>query len=149
MPDGKLRDYYWRIVTFLAERLDDLDTEHSAFHFPNDDEVEYAGVLRATLVFRDGSQLYVRAALDDRAEVHEYDTLISTTTAEGGAFFNTTTRLIIRALQLIRTICIAARSRSASPNASTPLMFRAWTLSPSSPKYWSACANLCEPPVKM
>ena len=73
MPDGKRRDYYWRIVTFLAERLEYLDTEHSAFQFPSDDEVDYTGALRATLVFRDDSQLYVRASLDDRAEVREYD----------------------------------------------------------------------------
>ncbi len=73
MANGKLRDYYWRLVTFLAECLEYLDSEHSAFQFPADDEVINTGVLTATLVFRDGSQLYVRASLDERAEVREYD----------------------------------------------------------------------------
>ena len=73
MADGKLRTYYWRILTFLAERLEYLDTEHSAFQFPSDDEVNQTAARKATLVFRDGSRLYVRASLDDRAEVREYD----------------------------------------------------------------------------
>jgi hypothetical protein len=73
MPKGKLRDYYWRIATFLAECIEFLDTEHSAFEFPGDDEVEHTGAFCATIVFRDGSQLYVRASLDEGAEVREYD----------------------------------------------------------------------------
>ncbi len=57
MPNGKLHEYYWRITTFLAERSDDLGTEHSAFVYPDEDEAEIRGRLKATIVFRDGSRL--------------------------------------------------------------------------------------------
>ncbi len=73
MSNGKLRDYYWRISSFLAERSEYLDREHSAFDFPSEHEVGNAGALRAVLIFRDGSQLYVRAFFDDRAEIREYE----------------------------------------------------------------------------
>jgi hypothetical protein len=36
MPNGKLREYYGRITAFLAECSDYLDTEHSAFIFPDE-----------------------------------------------------------------------------------------------------------------
>jgi hypothetical protein len=73
MANGKLRDYYWRISSFLAERSEYLDREHSAFNFPSDHEVENTSALSATLIFRDGSQLYVRTFFDDRAEIREYE----------------------------------------------------------------------------
>jgi len=73
MSDGKLRDYYWRLFTFLAERIEFLDTRRSAFQFPGENEVENTGALNASIVFRDGSRLFVRASLDERAEILEYD----------------------------------------------------------------------------
>ncbi len=73
MANGKLRDYYWRVTTFLAECLEYLDSEHSAYAFPSSDEVENTGILSATLVFRDGSRLYIRTTLDNQAKVREYD----------------------------------------------------------------------------
>jgi len=73
MPNGKLRSYYWRIATFLAERSGYLDTEHPAFLFPDEDAVEFGKTLKATLLFRDGSRLNAQATLDDRAEIREYD----------------------------------------------------------------------------
>jgi len=73
MANGKLRDYYWRISSFLAERFEYFDREHSAFHFPSEHEVENTGRLNAALVFRDGSQLYIRTFFDDRTEIREYE----------------------------------------------------------------------------
>ena len=73
MSDGKLREYYWRIWTHLTERSEYLDTENPAFQLPEYDEVENTGNLNATLVFRDGSHLYVQTSLDDRAEIREYE----------------------------------------------------------------------------
>lgn len=73
MSNGKLRDYYWRISSFLAERSEYLDREHSAFDFPSEHEVGNTGALRAVLIFRDGSQLFVRTSFDDHAEIREYD----------------------------------------------------------------------------
>ncbi|MDE3091841.1 MAG: hypothetical protein KGJ80_20915 [Chloroflexota bacterium] len=73
MSNGKLRSYYWRIETFLAEWSDYLDTDHSAFLFPDENSIEFGKTLKATLVFRDGSRLNARATLDDRAEIREYD----------------------------------------------------------------------------
>lgn len=73
MPNGKLRSYYWRIATFLAECSGDLDTEHPAFLFPDEGAVEFGKTLKATVIFRDGSRLNAQATLDDRAEIREYD----------------------------------------------------------------------------
>lgn len=72
MANGKRSEYYWRLVAFLAECSEYLDAEHSAFVFPDEEDVRLRGVLKARLVFRDGSQLHVRAALDDRAEIREH-----------------------------------------------------------------------------
>lgn len=73
MPNGQLRDYYWRIVAFLAGCWEFLDARHPAFQFPSDDEVEHTGALNATIVFRNGARLYARASLDERAALREYD----------------------------------------------------------------------------
>jgi Family of unknown function (DUF6516) len=73
MPNGKLRGYYWRISSFLAERSEYLDTEHSAFLFPDEDAVEIRHALEAVLVFRNGSWLRVRAALEDRGGIIEFN----------------------------------------------------------------------------
>ncbi|MBI3912850.1 MAG: hypothetical protein HY327_01445 [Chloroflexi bacterium] len=73
MANGKLREYYWRIKSHLAERSEYLDTEHSAFDFPDSAEVEFHERVNATLVFRDGSIMHVRTTLDDSADIREYD----------------------------------------------------------------------------
>ena len=75
MPNGNLRDYYWRIVAFLAGCWEFLDARHSAFQFPSDGEVEHTGALNATIVFWNGARLYTRASLDERAAaaIREYD----------------------------------------------------------------------------
>jgi hypothetical protein len=73
MPDGKLRHYYWRIYSFLAERIHILDVSHGAFQFPDESEVELGQRLKAVLVFCDGSRLFVRSRLDVTAKVREVD----------------------------------------------------------------------------
>ncbi|MBI4674275.1 MAG: hypothetical protein HY741_21745 [Chloroflexi bacterium] len=73
MANGKLREYYWHVMTFLAERSEYLDTEHFAFRFPDEDIAINRQVLEATLIMRDGSRLFARASLDDQAAVREYD----------------------------------------------------------------------------
>lgn len=73
MANGKLREYYWRMMTFLAEYSEYLETEHFAFQFPDEDVVMNRQALEATLVMRDGSRLIARASLDDQAAIREYD----------------------------------------------------------------------------
>jgi hypothetical protein len=73
MANGKLRDYVWRVLSFLAARSEFLDTEHPAFQFPEPDLVENTKTLQATLIFRDGSRLHVRATLDIEFDVREFD----------------------------------------------------------------------------
>lgn len=73
MANGKLRDYYWRIKTWLAEHSEDLDTESSAFRFPDEDDVVNLELIDAFLIFRDGSKLYIRAVLDSQTRVREHD----------------------------------------------------------------------------
>ena len=72
MANGKLRNYFWRIKTFLAEHSDAVDSESSAFRFPEEDDVVNFELIDALLVFRDGSKLYVRAGLDYEAVVQEH-----------------------------------------------------------------------------
>ncbi len=73
MSDGKLRYYYWRIYSFLAERMHILDVSHQAFQFPDESKVELGQCLKAVLIFRDGARLLVRARLDATTEIREYD----------------------------------------------------------------------------
>ncbi|MEA3346307.1 MAG: DUF6516 family protein [Chloroflexota bacterium] len=73
MPSTKLRYYYWEIFSFLAERRSILDLQHEDLSLSSEEEVEYRGVMKATLVFKGGSCLLVRALLDDTAEIREYD----------------------------------------------------------------------------
>lgn len=73
MANGKLRDYFWRVTSFLAEYSDFFDAEHAAFQYPDEDLVEHSNTLQATLIFRDGSRLYARATLDNEFAVREYD----------------------------------------------------------------------------
>jgi len=87
MANGKLREYYWHIRNHLAERSEFLDPEHSAFDFPDSDEVEFTERLDATLVFRDRSRLRVRASLDDSAEIREYDYAYIYLDASGNRIF--------------------------------------------------------------
>lgn len=39
-PSIKLRYYYWRIHSFLAEREHLLDKAHEEYSFPDEDDVE-------------------------------------------------------------------------------------------------------------
>jgi len=73
VSDGKLRYYYWRIYSFLAERMYLLNVNHEDFQFPDASDVELGQRLKAVLVFRNGSRLFVRVRLDATAKVREYD----------------------------------------------------------------------------
>lgn len=73
MTNGKLRHYYWQIYSFLIERQYLLDVTHEDYSFPDEDDVECRERLKALLVFRDGSRLFVRARLNTTMEVREYD----------------------------------------------------------------------------
>jgi len=73
MANGKLRDYYWRLKTFIAEHPESFDSESSVFRFPEQDDLVNFELIDAVLVFRDGSKLYVRAALDYGTIVREHD----------------------------------------------------------------------------
>jgi len=42
MPsNGRIRQYYWRLRTFLEEKAAILDRESKDYHFPEDDVVVY------------------------------------------------------------------------------------------------------------
>jgi hypothetical protein len=73
VTDGKLRQYYWHIYSFLAERSQILDVTHKTFQFPDESLVELGGIFKANIVFYDGSQLVVRTRLDATKDVQEYD----------------------------------------------------------------------------
>lgn len=73
MSDGHFRWYYWQIRTLLDEKADLLHMDHPAYEICEDYEVEYTGTFRATIVFRDGSQLIVRFALGSDDDIEEYD----------------------------------------------------------------------------
>lgn len=73
MSNGRFRFYYWQIYSFLSELLPILDTSHSDYSFPHEDELEFTGEMRAALVFKDGSRLFVKSLLDDTADLREYD----------------------------------------------------------------------------
>ena len=73
MPNGRLRYYYWRLFSALAEQDHLLDRRHPDFNFPDEDDVEYRERLKALIVFRDGSRLFARARLDATAAVREFD----------------------------------------------------------------------------
>ncbi len=73
MANDKLTAYYWQIMSYLADCLDDLAPEHSAFVYPDEDETVLRGRLKGVLVFRDESHLFARAELDDTANVREYN----------------------------------------------------------------------------
>jgi hypothetical protein len=73
VADGKLRFYYWRIMTILAENVEFLNPEAVGYHPPDEFVVESRGHIEATIAFKDGSCLIARAELDDTAEVREYD----------------------------------------------------------------------------
>jgi len=73
MPNGKLRYYYWRLSSALAEQEHLLNRQHPDFSFPDEDDIEYRERLKALIVFGDGSRLFARASLDTTAEVREFD----------------------------------------------------------------------------
>ena len=73
MTDGKLRFYYWWIMTVLAENVEFLNPEAVDYHPPDEFVVESRGHIEATIVFKDDSRLIARAELDDTTEVREYD----------------------------------------------------------------------------
>ncbi len=87
MANGKLTAYYWRVTSYLADCLDDLDPEHSAFVYPDEDETVIRERIKAVLVFRDGSQLFVRARLDDSQTVREFDYAYIYFDAQGNRIF--------------------------------------------------------------
>jgi len=57
----------------LAECDEYSDTTRSAYQFPDEEVVVNRAVLEAALVFRDGSQLFVRTTFDYQAAIREYD----------------------------------------------------------------------------
>ena len=73
VTEGKLRFYYWHIVTALAENAEFLSPEAVDHRPPDEFLVESRGHIEATIIFRDGSRLIARAELDDTTEVREYD----------------------------------------------------------------------------
>lgn len=87
MANGKLRDYYWRIKTFIAEHPESFDSESSAFRFPEQDDLVNFELIDAVLVFRDGSKLYVRAALNYETIVREQDYAYVYYDAQGNRIF--------------------------------------------------------------
>ena len=87
MPNGKLRAYYWKIFTALAEIADLMDTSHQDHSFPSEDEVECTAALHATLVFKNGSRLIVHSWMDTAAEVREYDYAYIYQDAQGNRVF--------------------------------------------------------------
>ncbi len=87
MANGKLREYYWRIKTFIAEHAESFDSESSAFRFPEQDDLVNFELIDAVLIFRDGSKLYVRAALDYETVVHEHSYAYVYYDAQGNRIF--------------------------------------------------------------
>jgi hypothetical protein len=73
VSDGKLRFYYWHIMTALAENAEFLNSEAIDHHPPDEFLVESRGHIEATIVFKNGSRLIARAELDVTTEVQEYD----------------------------------------------------------------------------
>lgn len=62
--NGRFRDYYWKLYTFLAEREDILDKKHPDYRFPQDDStVYYTHSLEGCIVFINGSKLEFSLAL--------------------------------------------------------------------------------------
>ncbi len=73
MADGKLRFYYWQIMTALADSAEFLNPEAIGYHPLDEFLVEARGHIEAIIIFKDGSRLIARAELDTTTEVREYD----------------------------------------------------------------------------
>ena len=73
MPDGRFLWYYWQIRTLLDDQAVLLDTDHPDYQICEDYEVEYTGVFRANIIFRDGSCLIVRFSLRAGKGFEEHD----------------------------------------------------------------------------
>ena len=75
MPvDGRFRDYYWKLRTFLATKAAILDEEHDEYLFPKDDDsAYYTHHLEGCLIFIDGTRLIFefQLALGENYEVIE------------------------------------------------------------------------------